>query len=741
MKSHILTILFIVSCNFALFSQNIAITDDDTYTANSSAMLDVKSLSKGLLVPRLTTFQRTSVTSPATGLLVFDTNLNSFYYWNGTSWTNLTSGSASGIWGYSAPNIYLNNTNDKLGIGTATPFGKMEVKSDVSLGTNDPIFQVVNNNGDTVFAVYQQGVRVNVEDGVGKATGSKGGFAVGGFSPSKGIVTNEFLRVTPDSVRIYIEDDPAKATGSKGGFAVGGFSPSKTSTINYLDLTPENYFIGHDAGSAITIGLYNSFMGYNCGLSNTTGSYNTFMGYKAGNKNLSAEGNIAIGTYAGENNVSGWYNVFVGFDAGKKNLASNNTFVGTGSGHENTIGLDNTFYGNSSGYGNSTGNDNTYIGVASGGYNFTGNYNTHLGSYSGGGGDIYQEFIGNYNVFIGYKSGDKIISNSKNTFLGTFSGYNNLYGNRNVFLGFRAGFNETTSDKLYIANGATIDSTLIYGDFSNKVLYTKAKVSINNTTTPTSYLEVVDNSVGNDAPSILAQHSISNNWGVGLTAIGGYKAILAQNTSTSGYNYGIDASATGSGGTANYGIYSNATTATTNYGIYSTASGGTTNWAGYFQGNVHVNGTLSKSGGTFKIDHPQDPENKYLIHSFVESPDMKNIYDGVVTLDNQGKATITLPSYFSSLNKDFRYQLTAIGAAAPNLHIEQKIQNNSFTIAGGSTGMEVSWQITGSRKDPYAIKNPIMVEQEKLPEEKGKYLNPDLYNQPIEKSIHKISEK
>jgi hypothetical protein len=52
---------------------------------------------------------------------------------------------------------------------------------------------------------------------------------------------------------------------------------------------------------------------------------------------------------------------------------------------------------------------------------------------------------------------------------------------------------------------------------------------------------------------------------------------------------------------------------------------------------------------------------------------MKNVYDGVVVLDNKGKAEIEIPDWFGTLNKDFRYQLTAIGAPGPNLYIAEKI--------------------------------------------------------------------
>jgi hypothetical protein len=146
-------------------------------------------------------------------------------------------------------------------------------------------------------------------------------------------------------------------------------------------------------------------------------------------------------------------------------------------------------------------------------------------------------------------------------------------------------------------------------------------------------------------------------------------------------------------------------------------------------GDLHVQGLLTKLGGSFKIDHPLDPANKYLVHSFIESPDMMNIYNGNVVLDERGEAVVELPGYFQALNRDFRYQLTCIGAAAP-VYIAQEVQDNRFRIAGGAAGMKVSWQVTGIRQDAWAAANPLVVEPEKGPARRGTYLAPELYSGP-----------
>lgn len=157
-------------------------------------------------------------------------------------------------------------------------------------------------------------------------------------------------------------------------------------------------------------------------------------------------------------------------------------------------------------------------------------------------------------------------------------------------------------------------------------------------------------------------------------------------------------------------------------------------FAGNFIGDVLVQGTLIKTAGSFKIDHPLDPENKYLLHSFVESPDMMNIYNGNVVTDEDGAAVVELPAYFEALNREFRYQLTVIGTFAQAI-IAEEIRDNRFVLRTSAPGVKVSWQVTGIRQDAWANKNRIPVEVEKDERQRGYFLHPGVFNQPEERGI------
>jgi hypothetical protein len=200
---------------------------------------------------------------------------------------------------------------------------------------------------------------------------------------------------------------------------------------------------------------------------------------------------------------------------------------------------------------------------------------------------------------------------------------------------------------------------------------------------------------------------------------------------------GVFGSSSGSSGHGVVGSISvNSGTAAGVYG----ASAGSGSYAGYFEGHVGVTGSLSKGGGSFRIDHPLDPANKVLQHSFVESPDMLNIYNGVATADAKGEATVELPDWFMALNRDFRYGLTPIGAFAP-LFVKSKVAAGRFTIAGAAPGQEVSWQLTGIRRDAWANANRIEVEVEKPAAQRGQFLHPAAHGKPASQGVDHVMQQ
>jgi hypothetical protein len=250
--------------------------------------------------------------------------------------------------------------------------------------------------------------------------------------------------------------------------------------------------------------------------------------------------------------------------------------------------------------------------------------------------------------------------------------------------------------------------------------------------------------VGKQNPGVRASSDF-----VAVDATGGLIGVAGRSSSTSGR--GVVGEATASSGVT-YGVWGESNS-TTGRGVvgFATASSGTTfgvvgstsSASGYgvyslgragVQGDLSVSGTLSKGGGSFKIDHPLDPANRYLLHSFVESPDMLNIYSGLVTTDQHGAATVELPAWLGALNADFRYQLTTIGSPA-RAWVSAKVKDNRFSITTDEPNVEVSWQLTGIRQDAWAKANRIPVELDKPADERGLYLHPEVHGQPPAKGI------
>jgi len=459
-----------------------------------------------------------------------------------------------------------------------------------------------------------------------------------------------------------------------GDIGIGTTTPAATLDVNGAVNAATSYKLGSNLFAFGSYASANVFLGF-AGNTATTGLNNTAIGYQA---LLSTDGlnNTAIGYQALLSNTNG----------------DGNTAIGQGALLSNTGGAANTAIGQDALQFNTEGDDNTAIGSgALGAMANTGTFNTAIGLYALG-----SNSSGGFNTAIGAVAGGSVdgslVVGSFNTAVGEFSGVSTGTLTNTTAVGGFAEVAESNAIVLGSINGVNTASSNV-------------SVGIG-TTTPGATLDVRDNGFGGN--TISATSAAVNN------------AVYGNNTSTSGLANGAAFYTASSAGTAVVGV--------------NTGTGGN-HYAGYFQGNVLITGNLAKSTGSFQIDHPLDPANKYLYHSFVESPDMMNIYNGVATLDVRGAVWITLPEYFEALNQEFRYQLTSIGRPQPSLYVAREISGNRFRISGGKAGGKVSWQVTGIRHDAYADAHRIQVEVEKPPQEQGHYLHPELFGAPAEQAI------
>ena len=336
------------------------------------------------------------------------------------------SGYVDTLWKSNGTRIYNSNAGN-VGVGINNPSGKMVVQGDATLTDSDPLFEVKDRTGATVFVVYPDSVRIFVFDDGSKT--NKGAFAVSGRNTAK-LPTNDFLVVTPDSSRIYTGDETK-------GFGVRHIGSGTKDS--YMKLTPANYFIGHKSGDSITTGMYNNYFGYESGLRNKIGYYNVFMGYYAGHNNIDGSSNTFLGYSAGWNS-NGQSNIAVGSNSlGNSNTGSANVAVGNQSLAFNTSGEYNVAVGNNAMFYNSIGTYNVALGVEAMRNNSSGNQNIALGYQA-----LYDNNSGNENVALGYMAGYSNSTGERNLFVGREAGYSNNDGIYNQFLGHQAGYSNTS---------------------------------------------------------------------------------------------------------------------------------------------------------------------------------------------------------------------------------------------------------------------------------------------------------
>ena len=366
-------------------------------------------------------------------------------------------------------------------------------------------------------------------------------------------------------------------------------------------------------------------------------------------------------------------------------VAVGNNAMGQAQGVTNSVAVGSESLALANGYNGAT--SDVAVGSAALQDDTTGSYNTAIGLAA-----LFFNTSGNYNVGVGDRSGNANQSGSEITAIGADAGPS-VDGLQNA-TAIGAYATVATSNSLVLGslkgvNGATSNVNVGIG-----------------VSAPAYTFEVIDTGMGPGTAAI-----------VGSTSYAGHNGV-----------YGV-ANVTSGGSNGGYFLSNSPSGA----GVVGTNTGG--GLAASFQGNVQITGTLTKGGGSFKIDDPIDPAGKYLSHSFVESPDMMNIYNGSVILNAKGEAVVTMPKWFSALNRDFQYQLTAIGGPAPHLYVATEIQDNRFTIAGGKKGQKISWMVTGIRQDAWANAHRIPTEEEKPPSEQGHYLHPELYGEGADKSV------
>jgi len=479
------------------------------------------------------------------------------------------------------------------------------------------------------------------------------------------------------------------------GGGTGGVQTLNLDTTKVPQLNAANTFTGNQtvSGNLSATGVVtgSSFqIGSNLFAFGSYANGNAFLGF-AGNSTTSGSLNTAVGEVALQNNTSGFQNTAVGVNTLFSNTTGNdNTASGEGALNSNTTGGANVGSGFEALAATTTGSNNTGIGSFALELNTTGSDNTALGLAAGYTPDL-QKTTGSNNTFVGYFSvlgGPNETTLSNATAVGALA---EVDQSNSLVLGSINGVNTATADT-NVGIGTTAPQTLFHID------------------------HVPQPGVGTDVAEITSGGSID------------VASLLLKNTGSGGYRLRVGAG-TGSGYLASSGPMVFITNDTGSPSFPSPAA-----LTIDTSGNVSIKGNLSKGGGSFKIDHPLDPANKYLYHSFVESPDMMNVYNGNVVTNQRGLATVVLPDYFEALNRDFRYQLTVIGQFAQAI-VAREILRNRFTIRTDKPGVKVSWQVTGIRHDAYADAHRIQVEEEKAPQEQGRYLHPELFGASPEQAI------
>jgi trimeric autotransporter adhesin len=709
---------------------------------------------------------RGGFTMPPQGTATATTSFNSHSYFFSASAYNSSSKTAANqtfAWEASA-----------LGNNTATPSATLKLRFAEGTGTSNPTGFQIASNGILSFAGGQTfpGTVTDVTAGTGlTGGGTSSNVTVNVDSTKVPLLANANTFNATQTITNGDLNLPATTSAKVGVLNIGGVP-----FLHGYTAANQDVFVG-DAGNFVTTGIYNTGVGVGALAANTSGYENTALGNIALTSNTTGGNNLAVGYETLPNNSTGGGNTAGGNQALLYSVSGTlNTGFGYGAVRSNTTGNFNTGVG---------GNAGNIPDTSSG----TGSYNTALGAYaSASTGTLTNTTAVGANAIVG-QNNTLVLGNTTSTpgaefvnvGIGTETPRSTIEAtvsapgalgpaltltnsgsgsNTAASLDFNSYLPSSTGTYNPAARIAAVDDG--NSDFgTNLVFYLNGYGQKNNGLQQTMLIAPYGVNVsgtlsgqgaGNAAPGVTGEGGLAASGGVGgaggvfrggeaTTATGGDGGEFYGGSSSSGQGGagGYFMGGGSSGGIAGPGdgadVYAGASTnpddTIEGYGIFVQAANMTldSSYAGVFAGNVVVQGTLSAASKDFKIDHPLDPANKYLVHASVESSEMMNIYTGNVVTDESGLATVTLPSWFESLNTDFRYQLTTIGQDA-HAWISQKVNGGKFSLSTNASNIEVSWQITAVRQDAYAKAHPLIAEQEKPANERGYYIHPELYGQP-----------
>jgi hypothetical protein len=497
--------------------QSLAINTDGS-TANASALLDVKSTGKGLLIPRMSKAEKNAITTPATGLLVFQNAPDSigFYYYSGSTWLWLSSVVADTIAWKTAGNNGLPDT------------------SFIGHRDNKPLNFRLNNV--RYGRIHPASSSISFGRNAGNLLNTIGHISIG---DSAGAVITSAV--------------PGVFIGNRAGKSV-------TNGQN-------NVFIGNLAGTNNTTGGQNSFYGSQAGTNNISGVQNVFLGYLSGSSNRQASLNTAVGNFSLSNHegTGSSQNTAIGYFAlADDSIGVHNTAVGTFSLQNNYTGFRNTGVGSNTGR-FQTGEFN-FFGGAFAGYGDRGpftNYAADSGSYNTalGSGAMYSLANANYNTAVGYNALFSDSSGSYNTVVGvdastladtasytTAIGYRSMYFNNrsgNTAVGAFSGTQNSNGPPIpqYGIENTIVGYAAMYGNAwgsKNAVLGYRAMgmvaPEINGyvTAAPSRNVAIGDSSLynnrGNDNIGIGYQAAVSQNNFASQNIVIGSKALFSNTT-------------------------------------------------------------------------------------------------------------------------------------------------------------------------------------------------------------------